>query len=241
MLEALREIGVEENTIVIFTADNGSEDPQNGGGDYTGWTGPWAGTYFTALEGGLRAPFIMRRPGKVSAGTTSNEIVHIVDLYSTLAAFAGAETPTDRLVDGVDMTSFFQGERAHSGREAFPVFVGDDLYAVKWRNWKWHFIWQKSKYSPREQLSTVPKVVNLTMDPREERNVAEPFNTWTQYPVMKVVTDFTRSVATSDGWTEQCLQISAQEPYGRSGSTCGRERLASLGYGCPSRSIEWRH
>lgn len=146
------------------------------------------------MEGGLRAPCIIRWPGAVAPESRSNEIVHIVDLYPTLAAAAGVVIPTDRPVDGIDMTPFFRGSSDESGREGFPVFVGDELYAAKWRDWKWHFVWQKTKTSPQERCSTVPKVINLTMDPREERNVAEPFNTCTQYPVMKVVTDFLESV-----------------------------------------------
>jgi arylsulfatase A-like enzyme len=92
ILDAIKEAGIEDNTLVIFASDNGPEatDP---------WErdcGPWRGTYFTAMEALLRAPFIIRWPGKVPAGRLSNEIVHIVDMYPTLARVGGADIPKDR-------------------------------------------------------------------------------------------------------------------------------------------------
>ena len=86
-----------------------------------GDNGPWRGTYFTAMEGSLRAPFIIRWPGKVPAGRVSNEIVHIVDLFTTLAHVGGAEVPKDRPIDGVDQLEFFLGRKETSNRGAFSL------------------------------------------------------------------------------------------------------------------------
>jgi len=194
MVDALKELGIEEDTIVIFAADNGAEDPENGGGLFTGWTGPWAGTYFTAMEGGLRAPCIIRWSGKIPAARVSNEIVHIVDLFSTLADVAGVPVPTDRPIDSVDQTDFLLGKTEKSAREGFVIYVGDTLYGVKWRNWKVHLVWQETKLSTQQQFSTVPKVVNLITDPREERNVAEPYNAWIQYPAMGLLFGLQKSM-----------------------------------------------
>lgn len=187
MLDALTEMGIADNTIVIFTADNGAESPDNGNGQYNGWTGPWAGTYFTALEGGIRAPFIARWPKHIPAGRRSNEIVHLVDIFPTLANIADAAIPNDRPIDGLDMTAFFTGKSKQSGREFFPIYVGNDLYAMKWRDWKVHFIWQASKYSPKQVYSTFPKLVNLKQDPREARQAAEPYNTWAQFMMRPLI------------------------------------------------------
>jgi arylsulfatase A-like enzyme len=194
MVDALQGLGIEANTIVIFAADNGAEDPENGGGLMSGWTGPWAGTYFTALEGGLRAPCVIRWPGNIPAGQESNEIVHIVDLFPTLAKMAGLEAPTDRLIDGVDQSEFLLGKSEKSNREGFAIFVGETLHGAKWRNWKVHLVWQETKFSTQQLFSTVPKVVDLITDPREERNVAEPYNTWLQYPGMKLLVEFQQSM-----------------------------------------------
>src|SRR3954454_2069701 len=89
ILDAVKEAGVEEKTIVIFASDNGPE----GNHPWEGDSGPWRGTYFTAMEASLRAPFIIRWPGRIPAGRVNNEIVHIVDLFTTLAQVGGAEIP----------------------------------------------------------------------------------------------------------------------------------------------------
>jgi arylsulfatase len=190
MVEAVEQLGIAHDTIVIVTADNGVEDPQNGAGQYTGWTGPWMGTYFTAMEGGLRTPFIMRWPGRVPAGAVNNQIVHIADVFPTIASFAGAQVPSDRAIDGINMGDFFLGKRPVSGREGFPVYVADDLRAFKWRNFKVHLAWQPTKYDPVVRYSTTSKVVDLTRDPREERSVAEPSNRWVEFPISKMMADF---------------------------------------------------
>jgi len=91
VLDAIKELGIEENTLVVFTSDNGPEEML----PWRGWAGPWSGSYFTAMEGSLRVPFILRWPGKVAAGRVSNEIVHQVDTFPTLARLVGADVPRD--------------------------------------------------------------------------------------------------------------------------------------------------
>ena len=191
--QAIEDAGIADNTLFIFTADNGVEDPVNGNGQYTGWTGPWAGTYFTALEGGLRTPFIATWKNRIPAATRSDGIVHLVDIFSTVLDAAGVKAPQDRLIDGKSMLPFFSGETDKSPREFFPVYVGDDLYALKWRNWKVHFILQETKYAPKQVFSTAPRVVNLLQDPREKRQVAEPYNSWVQYPSARNLVRFEMS------------------------------------------------
>ena len=88
ILDAIKQAGIEDNTLVVFTSDNGPEATHPWEGD----SGPWRGTYFTAMEASLRAPFIIRWPGKVPAGRVSNEIVHIVDMFTTLARVGGADS-----------------------------------------------------------------------------------------------------------------------------------------------------
>ena len=117
ILDAIKRAGVEDNTIVIFTSDNGPEATHPWEGD----SRPWRGTYFTAMEASLRAPFTIRWPGKIPAGRVSNEIVHIVDLFTTLAHVGGAEIPKDRPIDSVDQMDFFLGKQENSNREGSPL------------------------------------------------------------------------------------------------------------------------
>jgi arylsulfatase len=85
LLDVVDKLGVKDNTIFIFTSDNGPEmlEPWNG------WSGPWRGTYFTGLEAALRVPFVIRWPGKILAGHVSNETVHEMDIFPTPARVVG--------------------------------------------------------------------------------------------------------------------------------------------------------
>jgi arylsulfatase A-like enzyme len=177
ILDAIKQGGVEDNTLVIFTSDNGAEATN----PWQGEAGPWRGTYFTAMETSLRAPFIIRWPGKLPAGRVNNEIVHIVDFYTTLARVRGAEVPKDRAIDGVDQLDFFLGKQENSNREGFPAYVADRLTAVKWRDWKMQFIQQDTMYDIPQRLA-LPKVYNLLTDLKEERDVG-PYNTWVAEPL----------------------------------------------------------
>jgi arylsulfatase A-like enzyme len=104
-----------DNTIVIFASDNGPEFVW----PYDGWAGPWRGQYFTAWEGGIRVPFMIRWPGHVPAGRVSDEIVHCVDLFPTIASMVGTSVLNDRPIDGVDQSSFFAGKTEASGARGF--------------------------------------------------------------------------------------------------------------------------
>ena len=188
ILDAIKEAGVEDNTIVIFTSDNGPEATHPWEGD----SGPWRGTYFTAMEASLRAPFTIRWPGKIPEGRISNEIVHIVDLFTTLAHAGGAEIPKDRPIDGLDQMDFFLGKQENSNREGFPAYVADRLQAVKWRNWKMHLIWQENMYDAPQKLP-LPRIINLLTDLKEVHDVLIQ-DGWVTYPMMKIVSDFEESL-----------------------------------------------
>lgn len=188
ILDAIGDAGVEKNTIVIFASDNGPEATHPWEGD----SGPWRGTYFTGMEASLRAPFIIRWPGKVPAGRVSNEIVHVVDLLPTLAHVAGAQVPRDRPIDGVDQLDFLEGRQENSAREGFPVYVADRLSAVKWRNWKMHFYRQVNMYDVPEKLPQ-PMLVNLLTDRKEERDVTAQ-NSWVAAPMFKIIAEWEASL-----------------------------------------------
>ena len=121
LLDKIDELKVAENTIFIFTADNGPEALDFGNTNMTvetaahGSPGPWRGTLFTGFEGALRVPFAIRWPNKIPANTSSDEIVHAMDLFPTIANFVGGKVPTDRVIDGIDMADFFLGKQERVG------------------------------------------------------------------------------------------------------------------------------
>lgn len=212
LLDTIDKLGIKDDTIFIFTADNGAE--MNPG--YQGWAGPWSGTYFTAREGSLRVPFIMRWPGKVPADAASNEIVHQMDLFTTFARIAGGKVPTDRIIDGVDQTDFFLGQQKRSNRDGFVIYVGEDIFGAKWRNYKMltkHVIGGPG-YESREW--GYGNVVNglafydLYADPREAYPWTKdtPVQFWRRFPLTKLVADHAKSLA-----AEPPIKPGTQDPY----------------------------
>jgi arylsulfatase len=185
ILDAIDALKIRDNTIVVFTSDNGPEATW----PWQGTSGPWRGYYFTHMEGSLRTPFIIRWPGHIPAGRVSNEIVHEVDTYTTFATIGGASLPKDRPIDGVDQTDFLLGKSEKSNREGFPVFVADRLEAVKWRNWKVVFYdEQRDWWTPPIKLSN-PKAFDLITDPKEEYPATGLKSTWIAGPAMKIVVE----------------------------------------------------
>jgi hypothetical protein len=89
---------------------------------------------------------------------------------------------------------FFRGKQATSGREGFLVYIYSDLYAVKWRNWKYHAIWLDDMAKTPAQLP-VPYLFNLLWDPKEETNVATE-NSWVQVPIARMIREFQQSLST---------------------------------------------
>ena len=182
LLDTIDDLGIAKNTIFIFTADNGPEALEADGTSLTvetavhGSAGPWRGTLFTGFEGALRVPFVVRWPGRIQAGHSSDEIVHAMDLFPTLAKIAGGKVPDDRIIDGRDMTDFFLGKTEKSGREGFIVYMGNDVFGVKWKDWKIHFK-EQDAWNTTLRTYTMPRVYNLLKDPQELDNVLFP-NTW---------------------------------------------------------------
>ena len=182
LLDAVDDLGIRDNTIFIFTADNGPEAAPRGNNTIAvetsqpGSAGPWRGTLFTGFEGSLRVPFAIRWPGKIPAGSASNEIVHEMDLFTTFARIAGGKVPEDRTIDGVDQTDFFLGKQIKSNREGVIVYMGEEIFGVKWRNWKVNFKEQDTVFSETCSYGT-PRVYNLLADPQESENVLFP-HTW---------------------------------------------------------------
>lgn len=184
LLDTLDELGIADNTIFIFTSDNGPEMLPG----HNGWSGPWRGSYFTGLEGSLRVPFIMRWPGKIPAGMVSNEIVHEMDLFPTLANIAGGTVPNDREIDGVDQSEFFLGKKNKSNRDGLIVYVGNELFGIKWRNWKMMFQ-EVERGTDERKTFDFPRFFNLYSDPKEEYPLtkATAGHFWVRWPMSELL------------------------------------------------------
>jgi len=188
ILDEMDSLKITGDSLVIFASDNGPEFRR----PWRGTAGPWSGTYHTSMEGALRAPFMIRWPGHVPAGRVSNEIVHVTDLYPTLARVVGARLPADRPIDGVDQLDFFRGKQPKSNREGFVYYIKQELRAAKWRNWKMHFVWEPEPNAGPNHLES-PFLFNLIQDPREETDVHTAAS-WARTPIRRMVHAFQESL-----------------------------------------------
>ena len=182
VLQHLKDIGVENNTIVVFTTDNGAEVFSWPDGGMT----PFAGSKGMGLEGGFRSPAIIRWPGHVPAGKVANGIIGSNDWFPTLVAAAGDPNITTELLkgkqignrtykvhlDGYDQTAVITG-KGPSARHQFYYFAGPKLAAVRIDDWKYQFLAQPTGwFGPKVSLDW-PSIYNLRLDPFERCSFSE--------------------------------------------------------------------
>ncbi|MEM7134819.1 MAG: sulfatase-like hydrolase/transferase [Chloroflexota bacterium] len=168
LLYELKRLGLDENTLVIFTSDNGSRARDEGGSNE-----PLRAHKGTTWEGGQRVPCIMRWPGQIPAGLECNELATAMDLCPTIAAISGATMPTDRIIDGKDIRTLMQGEAdAKSPYQAFFYYIMNNLMAVRVGKWKLHvnaYVWPDRKVEP------IAELYNLETDIGETTNLYDQF------------------------------------------------------------------
>ena len=188
LMDAVKALGIENNTLFIFASDNGPEFRR----PWRGTAGPWSGTYHTAMEGGLRVPLIVKWPGHIDKARVSDDIVHVTDLFTTLIEVAGVKTPTDRPIDGLSQLSWWKGLVEKSAREGFLFYIKTELRAVKWRHWKLHFVFESEPNSGTKQLET-PWLFNIKRDPKEETDAAME-DGWVRGPMRKMIMAFEKTL-----------------------------------------------
>ncbi len=139
ILDTLRRLGIEKNTLVMFTSDNGSRagHPDIGEGEGVGSNGILRGVKCSTYEGGIRMPFIAYWPGTI-APRVSNEILTGMDLLPTMAHLAEVELQKDKPIDGLDATDFLTGKTEKSPRKEFAYYNLDALCAVRKGKYKLH-------------------------------------------------------------------------------------------------------
>jgi len=164
VLAALKQAGVDDNTLVVYTADNG---PWLSKGANGGCALPLRDGKFTTWEGGMREPCIMRWPGRIPADTTCGEVAATIDLMPTFAALAGAEVPDDRVIDGRCIIPLLEGKQgAKSPRDAY-FFRGS---AVRCGKWKLHLSGRNTVKRSAKQV--FPALYDLSADISEDNNIA---------------------------------------------------------------------
>src|SRR5215475_4759157 len=183
ILKAVDDLGIANNTIVIYTTDNGPH--QNSWPD--AGTTPFRSEKNTNWEGAYRVPELIRWPGKIKAGSVSNDIIQHHDWLPTLLAAAGDPDVMDKLkkgykigdveykvhIDGFNLLPYLMGEVEHSPRRGFFYFSDDgDLVAMRFENWK--VVFQEQRCQGTLQVWAepftplrVPKLYNLRTDPFE--------------------------------------------------------------------------
>jgi arylsulfatase A-like enzyme len=146
ILEKLKKLGIDDNTLVIFTSDNGPWIETTRGmkpnaaafipRNHSGTAEPLRGWKMSAWDGGCRVPFIARWPRKLKANRVSDQLLSTMDLLPTFARFAGAKLPADRTLDGHDASSFLLGESETSPRDDYFYYSGSLLTGVRVDQWK---------------------------------------------------------------------------------------------------------
>lgn len=182
LLDKINEEGLDENTYVIFTSDNGPWWIKK---DEGGSALPLRGVKCSSYEGGSRVPFVIRAPGKVPAGKVSEQITATIDILPTFAKLAGGEVPSDRVIDGEDVSSLWHGSEDELDR-TFYYYEHTRLRGVRQGKWKLlvpHTDTDKKVESLKKWPNMIPPadrgwqtevvLYNLEEDISEEVNVAK--------------------------------------------------------------------
>mgnify|MGYP002841535695 CR=1 FL=1 len=137
IMRALRRNGIDDQTLVIFTSDNG---PWLSYGNHAGSALPLREGKGTTFEGGVRVPCIMRWPDQIPAGTLCQDFASTMDILPTLCRLANAALPTDRIIDGKDIHHLMTKQRPRRNPEDFFLFFNSgELQAIRQGRWKLHF------------------------------------------------------------------------------------------------------
>jgi arylsulfatase A-like enzyme len=182
LVHELKTLGLLENTLIIFTSDNGS---RNDRGDSNG---PLRGTKATTWEGGQRVPFIVYWKDHIKPGV-NEEIICALDLLPSFAAMLGIDLPTDRVLDGVNQWELLTGQTEQSNRDTFYYYMCENLEAVRRQNWKLHVSRRPDAGKPSSDHDGTAKTVVPIRDNQAVRelydlstDIGEKNNVYDEYP-----------------------------------------------------------
>ncbi len=175
IVNCVKASGIEKNTIIVFTSDNGA--PQGLSGSSRGGSNePFSGAGYTTMEGGMRVPAIVKWPGSVPEGSSNDELCTMMDWLPTFAGLAGAQRPRDRIIDGKNIRPLLSGdENAKTPYKVFYYYLMDQLQAVREGNWKLHLALEnkydgidKSRFYGSSEL----RLIDLSKDLKEKHDVS---------------------------------------------------------------------
>ena len=171
IIDAVRALDLQKNTIVLFTSDNG---PWLSKGDRGGSAFPLREGKGSSWEGGYRVPAIIWGPGSVPANSESNELLATLDIMPTFATMAGAKIPEDRVIDGRNQSELFLGKTDKGKRETFYYYIRDNLHAVRRDQWKLALPDRKEffRYAKDKKEVEKPELYNLVKDKSETKDLA---------------------------------------------------------------------
>ncbi len=180
ILATLKRLNLDDNTLVMFTSDNG---PWLSYGNHAGSAGIFREGKGTTWEGGHRVPFIARWPGKIPAGKTNAELCATIDVLPTCVKLAGGSVPTDRIIDGKDIWPLLTQPAAKSPHDVYYYYWDNGLDAIRSGEWKLHFphAYRSLQGEPGKDgmpngyvqaKTTELELYNLKADPSEKTNVA---------------------------------------------------------------------
>ncbi|UCE08844.1 MAG: sulfatase-like hydrolase/transferase [bacterium] len=180
ILKTLNKHGLDENTLVIYTSDNG---PWLNFGNHAGSADPLREGKGTMWEGGCRVPCIMRWNGQIPAGSASDKMAATIDLLPTIAYITGASMP-QKTIDGVNISSILKGDQAANPRDHFFYYYGGELRAVSHGKWKLYFPHKSRSYEgvepgndgfpgPYATLAVGLELYDLENDISETNNVID--------------------------------------------------------------------
>jgi arylsulfatase A len=177
IMRALEESGLDGNTLLIFTSDNGAHwTPQDKARFAHRANADWRGMKADIHEGGHRVPFLARWPGKIPAGSTSDELACLTDFFATAAEIAGVPLPINAAEDSYNLLPAMMGQEHGPIREAIVHHSVDGMFSIRQREWKLVLGRGSGGFSQPRRIETKPgdvegQLYNISLDPHEENNV----------------------------------------------------------------------
>jgi arylsulfatase A len=170
VMETLKELGLDEKTVVVFTSDNGPWLVKQADG---GCALPLRGGKGGTFEGGVRVPTLVRWTGNIPAGTVCDTVAGTIDLLPTFVSLAGGKVPAEPVIDGCDISNVLLGKTQEAQREAHYYFSGYQLQAVRQGPWKLAVKAQNETMGGAKKEEKNPRLYNLDTDISETIDVSE--------------------------------------------------------------------